>query len=215
MIIFNNDDKVKWVKKNLGEKWLAKLVMCSDKTLIKADYLIDDKPFEQYYGSEQLPACWKVLLLSFILIIISNLIAKQIIYDQPYNRESTLPRIYRWKDWNKIVLPQMLIHSDLNPYAIAPCLSLSLTIRPPTVDQQRKQDLIMGDKNEPLTPDELSTIAGTLSFINSGDTPSSSPKSAGNEDRKKFERRKYDSGFDRKSVFDETDVETKYEGKTL
>jgi hypothetical protein len=169
--------------------------MCADKTLIKADYLIDDKP----YGNEQLPACWK-----------------QIIYDQPYNRESPLPRIHRWKDWSKIVLPQMMIHSDLNPYAISPCISPRTSL--PIIDQQRKQDLIMGVTIEPLTPDELSTIAGTLSFIKSGDTPSSSPRNAGSEDRKKSERRKYDSGFDRKSVFDETnhetyDQETKCEGE--
>ena len=75
-------DKVIWVKENLGESWLTRLVMCSDKKLIKADYLIDDKLFEDSKEGEQ--ACWK-----------------QIIYDQPYNRKSNLPRLYRWKDWKK------------------------------------------------------------------------------------------------------------------
>lgn len=185
-------EKVNWIKKNLGEKWLKKLVMCSDKSLIKADYLIDDKPFDQL-NDNQSPACWK-----------------QIIYDQPYNRDSNLPRIYRWKDWAKILLPQLLIHSDSNPYAISPCQSIS---RPQNSEQlQKRQDLYIGIQ-EPLTPDELSLLKGTLSFIKSGDTPNSSPKAKDNlKSKQSMEERQKAINLARewKTEFDDTDeIESK------
>jgi len=201
-------EKVRWVQKNLGERWLKKLVMCSDKTLIKADYLIDDRQYVEKHNGEQVMSCWK-----------------QIIYDQPYNRESNLPRLYRWKDWSKVVLPQMLIHSDANPYAISPCQSLPRIQIPSAIEQQRRQDFVIGVNNEPLTPDELSTLAGTLSFITSGDTPSSSPKHQNlsyEKDRKQIEGRikvlQLDPEFDRKSVFDNNGAESEsksFAAKTL
>ena len=171
-------DKVKWVKKNLGESWLSRLVMCSDKKLIKADYLIDDKLFEDSAGDEH--SCWK-----------------QIVYDQPYNRNSILPRLYRWKDWKKgnnhtviiiviiyhslyyylVLLAQMLLSDEMCPFPSMNASSPTALVIPiPSREVQKRQDLLIGVDSDPLTPDELSSFAGSLSFIKSGDTPSSSPK---------------------------------------
>ena len=35
-------EKAEWVKKYLGEEMLEKMIICSDKSLVKGDYLIDD-----------------------------------------------------------------------------------------------------------------------------------------------------------------------------
>jgi 5'-nucleotidase len=37
-------EKYQWVEQHLGFRWTKKVIMCKDKTLISADYLIDDRP---------------------------------------------------------------------------------------------------------------------------------------------------------------------------
>ena len=37
-------ERYKWVEKNLGFEWTKKIILTKDKTLIKGDILIDDKP---------------------------------------------------------------------------------------------------------------------------------------------------------------------------
>lgn len=41
---FSPGEKWQWVYKNLGKKCAEEMIICNDKTLIKADYLIDDRP---------------------------------------------------------------------------------------------------------------------------------------------------------------------------
>lgn len=45
---FNNlmchTEKAQWVRENLGEFWLKRLIITKDKTIVDGDYLIDDKP---------------------------------------------------------------------------------------------------------------------------------------------------------------------------
>jgi 5'-nucleotidase len=53
-------EKAVWVKKYLGEEFLERLIISPDKTLIKGDILIDDKPWdfegEQIlFGSKDFP----------------------------------------------------------------------------------------------------------------------------------------------------------------
>ena len=73
--------KFKWVEKHLGAKWVDKVILTRDKTVVNGSWLIDDKP--DIHGYQANPA-WT-----------------QIIFDQPYNRDITSqPRLKSWADWD-------------------------------------------------------------------------------------------------------------------
>lgn len=76
-------EKYEWVEKYLGRSWVNRIILTKDKTIIRADYLIDDKP--EITGVEREPR-WE-----------------HILYDRPYNREINRKRI-TWENW-KDVLP--------------------------------------------------------------------------------------------------------------
>jgi 5'(3')-deoxyribonucleotidase len=38
-------EKAYWIKNNVGEEWIEKLIICSNKSLLIGDYLIDDHNF--------------------------------------------------------------------------------------------------------------------------------------------------------------------------
>jgi 5'-nucleotidase len=75
-------EKFEWVEKNLGSFWVNRIILTKDKTLIKADYLIDDKP--EIAGVEETPS-WE-----------------HIIYDRPYNRGINKRRI-TWENWKTVL----------------------------------------------------------------------------------------------------------------
>ena len=77
-------DKANWVAKHLGEDWRKRIVLTGDKTIVAGDVLIDDKPDIQGLASP----VWQ-----------------QVLFDQPYNRDSDLPRIHNWTDgsWMDLV----------------------------------------------------------------------------------------------------------------
>ncbi|KAF4659100.1 putative tubulin polyglutamylase ttll9 [Perkinsus chesapeaki] len=60
-------EKYEWVEKNLGTDFVRKLILTKDKTIIKADALIDDKP--EITGSEEPP-----------------LFGRHVMFTQPYNQ---------------------------------------------------------------------------------------------------------------------------------
>lgn len=68
-----------WVEDHFGAGWDARLIQTHDRTLLQANLLIDDKP--QVTGVVEFPT-WQ-----------------HVLYDQPYNRRSTKPRI---QNWNRI-----------------------------------------------------------------------------------------------------------------
>lgn len=69
-------DKLNWIVKHYGSHWGARVIITSDKTLVRGDVLIDDKP---EITGEATPE-WR-----------------QIVFDQPYNREVTdRPRLSSW-----------------------------------------------------------------------------------------------------------------------
>ena len=71
-------EKFEWVRKNLGPEWVPKIILTSDKTAVRGDVLIDDKP--KIVGG--CSAVWA-----------------QLLFDAPYNRTVThLPRLSRWID---------------------------------------------------------------------------------------------------------------------
>jgi 5'-nucleotidase len=75
-------EKYKWVEKYLGPAWVNKIILTKDKTLIRADYLIDDKP--EITGVEN-PPSWE-----------------HILYDRLYNREVHKRRL-TWDNWKDVL----------------------------------------------------------------------------------------------------------------
>jgi Uncharacterized protein conserved in bacteria len=75
-------EKYKWVETFLGPAWVKKIILTKDKTIIKADTLIDDRP--EVKGLESQPT-WE-----------------HILYDRPYNRGINKRRL-TWENW-KVVL---------------------------------------------------------------------------------------------------------------
>ena len=75
-------EKYEWVEKYLGSSWVKRLILTKDKTIIKAELLIDDKPL--ITGVENTPD-WE-----------------HILYDRPYNREISRRRI-TWDNWRDIL----------------------------------------------------------------------------------------------------------------
>ena len=76
-------EKYKWVENIIGPNWVRKIILTKDKTLIKADYLIDDKPV--ITGVESEPG-WE-----------------HILYDRTYNRHNDKRRV-TWENWKDILL---------------------------------------------------------------------------------------------------------------
>lgn len=75
-------EKYKWVETFLGPAWVKKLILTKDKTIIKADTLIDDRP--EVIGLE------------------SNPIWEHILYDRPYNRGINKRRL-TWENWKDVL----------------------------------------------------------------------------------------------------------------
>jgi len=75
-------EKFEWVDKHLGTGWTKRIILTRDKTLVKADILIDDKP--NITGVEVLPG-WE-----------------HILYDRPYNRNVNRKRL-TWNDWKEVL----------------------------------------------------------------------------------------------------------------
>jgi 5'-nucleotidase len=74
-------EKMAWVREHLGEEWLNRMVITSDKTLVRGDVLIDDKP--DIKGA--MAPVWK-----------------HVVFDAPYNRH-VLQRLDRWSDWKDVL----------------------------------------------------------------------------------------------------------------
>ena len=75
-------EKFEWVEQNLGPQWVKRIILTKDKTLVKADILIDDKP--EITGVEKSPG-WE-----------------HIIYDRPDNRSLNRKRL-TWASWKSII----------------------------------------------------------------------------------------------------------------
>ncbi|HSO12547.1 MAG TPA: hypothetical protein VLT51_09245 [Anaerolineales bacterium] len=75
-------EKYEWVENYLGLDWVKRIILTKDKTLVKANYLIDDKP--EITGVENTPS-WE-----------------HIVYDRPYNRGVNKRRL-TWKNWKDVL----------------------------------------------------------------------------------------------------------------
>jgi len=76
-------EKYDWVLHHLGNYWVKRIIVTKDKTLVRGDYLIDDKP--KHTGL--LTPTWE-----------------HIYYDAPYNRAITSRRRLTWDNWKSIIL---------------------------------------------------------------------------------------------------------------
>ncbi|CAJ1440547.1 unnamed protein product [Effrenium voratum] len=87
-------EKWEWIREHLGEEWLTRMIITQDKTTVRGDLLIDDKP--KITGS-QIPL-WS-----------------QILFDAPYNRDIEMNgrrRLCAWKDWAKIMSEELPIQLE-------------------------------------------------------------------------------------------------------
>jgi 5'-nucleotidase len=75
-------EKYEWVDKHFGPEWINRIVLTKDKTLVKGDILIDDKPVITGAESTQM---WE-----------------HILYDRPYNRDINRKRL-TWQNWKQVL----------------------------------------------------------------------------------------------------------------
>lgn len=75
-------EKFEWVDRVLGPDWVKRIIITKDKTLVKANYIIDDKP--EITGVEKIPS-WE-----------------HILYDCPYNKGVNKRRL-TWKNWKTVL----------------------------------------------------------------------------------------------------------------
>lgn len=80
-------EKFQWVERHLGRAATERIVMTRDKTLVRGDILIDDKPHIE--GAVARPS-WR-----------------HVVYDAPYNRHvADRPRMV-WSDWRNVLAGQL------------------------------------------------------------------------------------------------------------
>ena len=80
-------DKLNWIVKHYGSHWGPRVIITSDKTLVRGDFLIDDKPEIKGFHDPE----WE-----------------HILFDQPYNQDVTdKRRMYNWSkgEWNLAINP--------------------------------------------------------------------------------------------------------------
>lgn len=76
-------EKIEWVREHLGEEWIDKIIICQNKTEIRGDLLIDDKP-----TCATMHSIWR-----------------HVVFDAPYNRHlgAHVPRLSKWQDWRSLL----------------------------------------------------------------------------------------------------------------
>ncbi|MFT3890285.1 MAG: hypothetical protein QM730_01515 [Anaerolineales bacterium] len=74
-------EKYQWVENYLGAHWVDRIILTKDKTLVRGDILIDDKP---HITGVDVPT-WE-----------------HILYDRPYNQNVEKRRL-TWKTWKDVL----------------------------------------------------------------------------------------------------------------
>jgi 5'-nucleotidase len=73
-------EKFLWVQRHLGDDWVQRIILTKDKTLVRGDVLIDDKP--EVTG--RLEPSWE-----------------HIVFEAPYNTASNARRL-NWANWAQV-----------------------------------------------------------------------------------------------------------------
>jgi 5'-nucleotidase len=72
-------EKLEWIQEHFGDEYVKRVILCQDKTTVRGDILVDDKP---NISGLHYPT-WQ-----------------QCLFDAPYNQVRTdLPRMNEWSDW--------------------------------------------------------------------------------------------------------------------
>jgi 5'-nucleotidase len=79
-------EKYEWVEEHLGSAFTERVILTRDKTLVRGDVLIDDKP---------------------VIGGISTPVWRHVLFDQPYNGFLPGPRIH-WENWREVLVQQLL-----------------------------------------------------------------------------------------------------------
>ncbi len=77
-------DKLAWLDRHIGHGWADRAIITKDKTTVRGDFLIDDKPdIKGIYRPE-----WE-----------------HIVFDAPYNKHlpTTSRRISVWEEWHDVI----------------------------------------------------------------------------------------------------------------
>lgn len=75
-------DKYDWIDQHLGGDWVGELILAPDKTMVRGDILIDDRP--EISGAQE--ALWE-----------------HILYDYLYNRHIEGRRRLTWTNWREVL----------------------------------------------------------------------------------------------------------------
>lgn len=79
-------EKFQWIEDHFGKEWVDRIVLTRDKTLIRGDVLIDDKPLI----TGGMDPVWK-----------------HIVFDRPYNHDQVnKQRLRRWAEWREVLAAQ-------------------------------------------------------------------------------------------------------------
>jgi 5'-nucleotidase len=79
-------EKYAWIEKHFGKEYIEKIIIIRDKTLIRGDILIDDKP--EISG-------------------VAEPLWEHVMYDRPYNRHIDDKRRLTWQNWRDM-LPEII-----------------------------------------------------------------------------------------------------------
>jgi len=75
-------EKYEWIEEHFGYEWTKKLILTKDKTVVRGDILIDDKP--EITGAEK--PVWE-----------------HIVYDKPYNKHTNHIKRMTWANYRQIL----------------------------------------------------------------------------------------------------------------
>lgn len=75
-------EKYQWVEKHMGREFTNRVILTKDKTLVRGDFLIDDKPHISGIATPE----WE-----------------RVIFDCHYNRGIPGKRIVDWKNWKEVL----------------------------------------------------------------------------------------------------------------
>ncbi|MBD3253412.1 5'-3'-deoxyribonucleotidase [Candidatus Pacearchaeota archaeon] len=75
-------EKYQWVDHYLGKSWVRRLILTKDKTVVRGDILIDDRPEVTGITSPS----WE-----------------HVLYSQPYNQQVSSKRRLTWQDWREVL----------------------------------------------------------------------------------------------------------------
>ena len=78
-------EKYEWVNEHLGKDWVKRMILTPDKTILDADYLIDDMP--RINGLKEPP--WQ-----------------HVIYDHAKNRMENTKKRLTWNNWKEVMLTE-------------------------------------------------------------------------------------------------------------